>query len=215
MLSEALNYSTRLLSLGLASGAWVVEASAGNTAIALTLAAKERKFRVICVMPETQAEEKKARRHLAPCSRRLTSLTKLTPDLLRALQSSPRCSCSVNLSSLGSLLSFCFAQNVLRMLGAIVLPVPFQKVSHPNHYTRIAARVAKHLGGFYCGQFDNIVSTASRRSSDTAHHKRPCGSKLGRAHERAPVFSCSRTAPRSLSLRTFVCNHTGQPPVSF
>lgn len=91
-------------------GTWVVEASAGNTAIALTLAAKDQKYRVICVMPDTQADEKK---------------------------------------------------RMLRLLGAVVLPVPFQKVAHPNHYTRVAARLAQNLGGFYCGQFDN---TANRQS---------------------------------------------------
>lgn len=88
----------------LAPGAWVVEASAGNTAIAITLAAKERGYRVICVMPDTLMEEKR---------------------------------------------------RLLRVLGAIVLPVPFQKITHPNHYVSLAGRLAEKLGGFYCGQFDN------------------------------------------------------------
>ncbi|XP_026191563.1 cysteine synthase 1 [Cyclospora cayetanensis] len=85
-------------------GGWVVEASAGNTAIALTLAAKAKQYRVVCVMPDTQTEEKK---------------------------------------------------DLLMTLGAVVLRVPFQKVAHPNHYTKIAERLASTIGGFYCGQFDN------------------------------------------------------------
>ncbi|OEH80582.1 O-acetylserine lyase [Cyclospora cayetanensis] len=85
----------------LQQGGWVVEASAGNTAIALTLAAKAKQYRVVCVMPDTQTEEKK---------------------------------------------------DLLMTLGAVVLRVPFQKVAHPNHYTKIAERLASTIGGFYCGQ---------------------------------------------------------------
>ncbi|EPT25274.1 putative O-acetylserine (thiol) lyase 2 [Toxoplasma gondii TgCatPRC2] len=38
---------------------WIVEGSAGNTAIGLALASKPRGYRVVCVIPDTQTQDKK------------------------------------------------------------------------------------------------------------------------------------------------------------
>eukprot|EP00920_Eleutheroschizon_duboscqi_P021321 GHVT01050161.1.p1 GENE.GHVT01050161.1~~GHVT01050161.1.p1 ORF type:complete len:391 (-),score=48.14 GHVT01050161.1:1205-2377(-) len=46
---------------------WVVEGSAGNTAIGLALAGNCKGYRIVCVLPDTQSEEKKEMMRICGC----------------------------------------------------------------------------------------------------------------------------------------------------
>ncbi|PHJ25312.1 o-acetylserine lyase 2 [Cystoisospora suis] len=89
---------------------WIVEGSAGNTAIGLALASKPRGYRVVCVIPDTQTEDKK---------------------------------------------------KMLKVCGALVVEVPFQKVWHPDHFVAYSGRLASVLNACWGCQFDNLANKQS------------------------------------------------------
>ncbi len=59
---------------------------------------------------------------------------------------------------------------LLRNLGAEVIPVPAKPYSDPNHYTRVSQRKAEENGWFWANQFDN---TANRDA-----HERTTGPEI-------------------------------------
>jgi len=88
-------------------GATIVEGTAGNTGIGLTVIGAARGYRTVIVIPETQSPEK--------------------------LQ-------------------------LLRALGAEVLPVPEKPFRDPDNYNKIAKRLAEENGWFWANQFDNTAN---------------------------------------------------------
>ena len=88
-------------------GGTIVEGTAGNTGIGLTIVGHARGYRCVIVIPETQSREK--------------------IDLLRAL-------------------------------GAEVLPVPEKPYSNPGNYNHVARRMAEEKGWFWANQFDNTAN---------------------------------------------------------
>ena len=88
-------------------GGTIVEGTAGNTGIGLTMVGHARGYRSVIVIPETQSREK--------------------IDLLRAL-------------------------------GAEVLPVPEKPYSNPGNYNHVARRMAEEKGWFWANQFDNTAN---------------------------------------------------------
>jgi cysteine synthase A len=91
-------------------GATIVEGTAGNTGIGLTVIGHARGYKTVIVIPETQAPEK---------------------------------------------------LELLRALGATVLPVPAKPYSDPENYNHVARRLAEEKGWFWANQFDN---TANRQA---------------------------------------------------
>ncbi len=91
-------------------GGTIIEGTAGNTGIGLSVIGAARGYRTVIVIPETQSPEK--------------------------LQ-------------------------LLRALGAEVLPVPEKPYRDPNNYNKIAQRLAIEKGYFWANQFDN---TANRQA---------------------------------------------------
>jgi cysteine synthase A len=85
-------------------GDTIVEGTAGNTGIGLTVIGHARGYHSVIVIPETQSREK--------------------IDLLRAL-------------------------------GAEVVPVPEKPYSNPGNYNHVARRMAEEKGWFWANQFDN------------------------------------------------------------
>jgi cysteine synthase len=96
-------------------GGTIVEGTAGNTGIGLTVVGNARGYRTVIVIPETQSQEKK---------------------------------------------------DTLRLLGATLYEVPAVAYKNPNHYTRIAERLAQALaktephGAIWARQFDNTANRA-------------------------------------------------------
>lgn len=88
-------------------GGTIVEGTAGNTGIGLTMVGHARGYHSVIVIPETQSREK--------------------IDLLRAL-------------------------------GAEVLPVPEKPYSNPGNYNHVARRLAEEKGWFWANQFDNTAN---------------------------------------------------------
>ncbi|HEX2022111.1 MAG TPA: cysteine synthase family protein [Candidatus Thermoplasmatota archaeon] len=89
-------------------GGTIVEASSGNTAIALAQAAAVKGYRCVIVVPEKVSEEK----------RRMT-----------------------------------------RAFGAEVVVAPKVAPDHPQHYRRVAKRLARETGGVFLDQFANPAAT--------------------------------------------------------
>ncbi|MDF0665210.1 MAG: cysteine synthase A [Nitrospira sp.] len=85
-------------------GGTIVEGTAGNTGIGLTVIGHARGYHSVIVIPETQSRGK---------------------------------------------------IDLLRTLGAEVLPVPEQPYSHPDNYNHVARRMAEDKGWFWANQFDN------------------------------------------------------------
>ncbi len=94
----------------LAPGGTIVEGTAGNTGIGLTVIGHARGYKSVIVIPDTQSPEK---------------------------------------------------IQLLRMLGAEVLPVPAKPYSDPGNYNHIARDLAEKNGWFWANQFDN---TANRQA---------------------------------------------------
>ncbi|UVT19041.1 MAG: cysteine synthase A [Nitrospira sp.] len=88
-------------------GGTIVEGTAGNTGIGLTIVGHARGYHSVIVIPETQSHEK--------------------IDLLRAL-------------------------------GAEVLPVPEKPYSNQGNYNHVARRMAEEKGWFWANQFDNTAN---------------------------------------------------------
>lgn len=88
-------------------GGTIVEGTAGNTGIGLTVIGHARGYHSVIVIPETQSREK---------------------------------------------------IDLLRILGAEVLPVPEQPYSSPHNYNHVARRMAEDKGWFWANQFDNIAN---------------------------------------------------------
>lgn len=104
----ALGIITAAEQLGqLKPGATIIEGTAGNTGIGLTVIGQSRGYRSVIVIPETQSPEK---------------------------------------------------IQLLRALGAEVLPVPEKPYRDPNNYNKIAQRLAEEKGYFWANQFDNTAN---------------------------------------------------------
>ena len=88
-------------------GGTIVEGTAGNTGIGLTIVGHARGYHSVIVIPETQSQEK---------------------------------------------------IDLLRTLGAEVLPVPEKPYSHPDNYNHVARRMAEEKRWFWANQFDNIAN---------------------------------------------------------
>ncbi len=85
-------------------GSTIIEGTAGNTGIGLTVIGKARGYNTVIIIPDTQSPEK---------------------------------------------------IEVLRTLGADVIPVPAKPYSDPENYNHIARRLAEEKGWFWANQFDN------------------------------------------------------------
>jgi len=88
-------------------GATIVEGTAGNTGIGLTVIGHARGYQSVIVIPETQSIEK---------------------------------------------------IQMLRTLGAEVIPVPAKPYSDPGNYNHIARGMAEEKGWFWANQFDNTAN---------------------------------------------------------
>ena len=88
-------------------GGTIVEGTAGNTGIGLTIVGHARGYHSVIVIPETQSHEK---------------------------------------------------IDLLRTLGAEVLPVPEKPYSHPDNYNHVARRMAEEKRWFWANQFDNVAN---------------------------------------------------------
>ena len=101
-------------------GGTIVEGTAGNTGIGLTVVGNARGYRTVIVIPDTQSQEKK---------------------------------------------------DTLRLLGATLHEVPAAAYTNPNHYTRVAERLAREIaktepnGAIWARQFDNIANRAGHRAT--------------------------------------------------
>ena len=101
-------------------GGTIVEGTAGNTGIGLTVVGNARGYRTVIVIPDTQSQEKK---------------------------------------------------DTLRLLGATLHEVPAVAYKNPNHYTRVAERLAQELaktepnGAIWARQFDNVANRAGHRAT--------------------------------------------------
>src|SRR6478735_7627707 len=91
-------------------GDTIVEGTAGNTGIGLTIVGHARGYRSVIVIPETQSREK---------------------------------------------------IDLLRTLGAEVLPVPEKPYSNPGNYNHVARRMAEEKGWFWANQFDNTANRSA------------------------------------------------------
>lgn len=99
----------------LAPGGTVVEASSGNTAIAVAQVAAVKGYRAILVMTEKVSDEKR---------------------------------------------------RIVRALGAQVVLTPKVAPDHPNHYTHVAARLARETpGAVHLDQFRNPAATEAHRAT--------------------------------------------------
>ena len=94
-------------------GGTIVEGTAGNTGIGLTLVGSSLGYRSVIVIPDNQSQEK---------------------------------------------------MNVLRLLGAVLVPVPAVPYRNPNNFVRYSDRLAQELaksephGAFWANQFDNLAN---------------------------------------------------------
>jgi cysteine synthase len=88
-------------------GDTIVEGSAGNTGIGLTVVGRDRGYRTVIVVCETTSPEK---------------------------------------------------IQLLRKLGAAVIPVPERPPGHPENYNRVAQRLAAEHGWLWANQFDNTAN---------------------------------------------------------
>ena len=94
-------------------GGTIVEGTAGNTGIGLTLVGSSLGYRTVIVIPDNQSQEK---------------------------------------------------MNVLRLLGAVLVPVPAVPYRNPNNFVRYSDRLAQKLaesephGAFWANQFDNLAN---------------------------------------------------------
>lgn len=88
-------------------GDTIVEGTAGNTGIGLTVIGHARGYHSVIVIPDTQSREK---------------------------------------------------IDLLRTLGAEVLPVSEKPYSNPNNYNHVARRMAEDKGWFWANQFDNTAN---------------------------------------------------------
>lgn len=95
---------------GLRPGGIVVEATSGNTGIALAQACAVRGYRLHIVASEKVSEEK---------------------------------------------------VRIVEAFGATVHRTPIVEHGHPDHYTEVAPRLAKELGGHYLAQFENHANIAA------------------------------------------------------
>ena len=93
-------------------GMTIVEGTAGNTGIGLTVIGQARGYKTVIIIPETQSPEK---------------------------------------------------MELLRNLGADVIPVPAKPYKDPDNYIHIAHRMADEKGWFWANQFDNV---ANRRAHE-------------------------------------------------
>lgn len=97
-------------------GGIIVEGTAGNTGIGLTLVGLALGYRSVIVIPDTQSQEKK---------------------------------------------------DMLRQIGAQVVEVPVVPYANPNHYAKVAERLAARLdrsepaGAIFADQFDNLANRAA------------------------------------------------------
>lgn len=96
-------------------GMTIVEGTAGNTGIGLTVIGAARGYRSVIIIPETQSAEK---------------------------------------------------IELLRNLGAEVIPVPAKPYKDPNHYTHIARRKGEeNPDWFWANQFDNVANRAAHEKT--------------------------------------------------
>jgi cysteine synthase len=88
-------------------GMTIVEGTAGNTGIGLTVIGQARGYQTVIVIPDTQSQEK---------------------------------------------------IELLRNMGAEVMPVPAKPYKDPDHYVHIARRLGEERGWFWANQFDNTAN---------------------------------------------------------
>ena len=88
-------------------GMTIVEGTAGNTGIGLTVIGAARGYRCVIVIPDTQSPEK---------------------------------------------------MELLRSLGAEVIPVPAKPYKDPDNYIHVARRMGEENGWFWANQFDNTAN---------------------------------------------------------
>ncbi len=95
-------------------GMTIVEGTAGNTGIGLTVIGQARGYKTVIIIPETQSPEK---------------------------------------------------MELLRNLGAEVIPVPAKPYKDPDNYIHIAHRKADENGWFWANQFDNVANRDAHEQS--------------------------------------------------
>lgn len=84
-----------------------------------------------------------------------------------------------------------YLQKMLKVCGALVVEVPFQKVWHPDHFVAFSGRLASVLNACWGNQFDNLVRLLSRLRDFTVSRG------WGSAEDAGTTCSSEGVLPRS------------------